>query len=131
MPGIVEVVERYVRSCPCLSVREISRASHELISISLRRKTSVVQQDSHRMVAKLISYVIQLWKLQFKHNYSPSDIIAMDKTLIWCDMISETTFDATGMRSATIKTTRHEKTRVLVMFAANADGTKLKPMVVF
>jgi len=83
MPGIVEVVERYVRSCPCLSVREISRASHELISISLRRKTSVVQQDSHRMVAKLVSYVIQLWKLQFKHNYSPSDIIAMDKTLIW------------------------------------------------
>jgi len=43
-------------------------------------------------------------------------------------MISETTFDATGMRSATIKTTRHEKARVLV--SANADGTKLKPMVV-
>ena len=46
-------------------------------------------------------------------------------------MITVTTFDATGMRSATIKTTRHEKARVLVMFAANAGGTKLKPMVVF
>ena len=38
-------------------------------SLSLRRKTSVVQQDPDRMVAKLVSYVIQVRRLQEKHKY--------------------------------------------------------------
>ena len=45
------------------------------------------------MVAKLVSYVIQVRRLQEKHKYRPSDIVAMDKTLVWCDMISETYID--------------------------------------
>ena len=55
----------------------------------------------------------------------------MDETPVWCDMISETTIDKTGKRSITLKTTGHEKARVSVCLAAKADGTKLKPMVVF
>ena len=48
--------------------------------LSLRRKTSVAQQDPERMVAKLVSYVINVRRLQRKHDYSPSCIIAMDET---------------------------------------------------
>lgn len=99
--------------------------------LSLRRKTSVSQQDPERMVAKLVSYVIHVRRLQEKHKYRASDIIAMDETQVWCDMISETTIDATGKKSITMKTTGHEKAKVLVCLAAKADGTKLKPMVVF
>lgn len=98
--------------------------------LSLRRKTSVAQQDPERLVAKLVSYVIQR-RLQNKHNYSPSDIIAMGETPVWCDMISETTIDAAGKKSITLKTIGHEKARVSVCLAAKADGTKPKPMVVF
>lgn len=83
------------------------------------------------MVGKLVSYVIQVRRLQEKHKYRASDIIAMDETPVWCDMISETTIDATGKKSITLKTTGHEKARVSVCLAAKADGTKLKPMVVF
>ena len=46
-------------------------------------------------------------------------------------MVSETTIDATGKKTITLKTTAHEKSRVSVCLAAKADGTKLKPMVVF
>ena len=46
--------------------------------LSLRRKTTVAQQDPDRMVGKLVSYVIQVRRLQEKHNYKASDIIAMD-----------------------------------------------------
>ena len=46
-------------------------------------------------------------------------------------MISETTIDKTGKKSITLKTTGHEKARVSVCLAAKADGTKLKPMVIF
>ena len=101
--------------------------------LSLRRKTSVAQQDPERMIGELVSYVIQVRRLQTKHNYNASDIIAMDETPVWCDMISETTIDSTanGKETITLKTTGHEKSRVSVCLAVKADGTKLKPMVVF
>ena len=101
--------------------------------LSLRRKTSVAQQDPERLVAKLVAYIVQVRRMQKKHYYvyNPSDIIAMDETPVWCDMISETTIDKTGRKSITLKTTGHEKARVFVCLAAKADGTKLKPMVVF
>lgn len=99
--------------------------------LSLRRKTSVAQQDPERMVAKLVSYIIQVRRLQIKHNYAPCNIIAMDETPVWCDMISETTVDKSGIKTVTLKTTGQEKSRVSVVLAAKADGTKLKPMVVF
>ncbi|PFX15674.1 Pogo transposable element with KRAB domain [Stylophora pistillata] len=99
--------------------------------LSLRRKTYVPQEDPERMVAKLKSCVIQVRRLQEKHKYKPSDISAMDETPVWCDVLSETTVDATGKKSITLKSTGHEKARVSVCLAAKADGTKLKPMVVF
>ena len=46
-------------------------------------------------------------------------------------MLSETTVDVTGKKSITLKSTGHEKARVSVCLAAKAEGTKLKPMVVF
>ena len=55
----------------------------------------------------------------------------MDETPVWCDMLSETTVDATGKKSITLKSTGHEKARVSVCLAAKAEGTKLKPMVLF
>ena len=44
----------------------------------------------------------------------------MDVT-IWCDIISETTFDPTGEKTIPQKSTGHEKTRVSVCLAAKAD----------
>ena len=55
----------------------------------------------------------------------------MDETPAWCDMVSETTIGAVGKKTITLKMTSHEKARVSVCLAAKADGTKLKPMVVF
>ena len=45
----------------------------------------------------------------------------MDETPVWQEMLSDTTVDTTG----------HEKVRISVCLAAKADGTKLKPMIVF
>ena len=84
----------------------------------------MAQQDPERMVAKLVSYIIQVRQLQIKHNYAPCDIIAMDETPVWCDMISETTVDKSGIKTVTLKTTGQEKSRVSVVLAAKADGTK-------
>lgn len=53
------------------------------------------------------------------------------KPPVWRDIISETTVDATWKKSITLKTTSHEKATVSACLAKKADGTKLKPMVVF
>ena len=98
--------------------------------LSLRRKTSIAQQDPERMVAKLVSYVIQVRRLQEKHKYRPCDIEAIDETPVCFEMISETTVDTTGKKTITLKSTGHEKVRASVCLAAKADGTKLKPMVI-
>ena len=98
--------------------------------LSLRRKTSVAQKDPDHLVAKIVAYVLHVRRLQSRSNYRPCNIIAMDETfgLTW---LSETTVDTTGATTVTLKTTGHERSRVSVCLAAKADGTKLKPMIVF
>ena len=65
------------------------------------------------LIDKLILYILHARRLSIKYKYLPSSIIAMDET------------------SICLKTTGHEKFMVSICFAAKADGTKLKPLVVF
>ena len=62
---------------------------------------------------------------------SPTNIIAMDETPVWLNMVSDTTVDKTGARTVTMKSAGHEKCRVSVCLTAKADGSKLKPFIVF
>ena len=55
----------------------------------------------------------------------------MDETAVWFDMVGSTTVETRGVRSVPLKTTGHEKSHLTVVLAAKADGTKLKPFVVF
>ena len=78
-----------------------------------------------------MAYTVQVRKMQKEHNYNPSDIIGMDETQVWWDMISGTTINKTGKKSITLKTAGHAKATVSVYLAAKADGPKLKPIIVF
>ena len=99
--------------------------------LSLRRKTTVCQSPPADAIPKLVSYILHLRKLQVAHKYQVADVIAMDETACWFDMPSDTTVDVTGARSVPLKTTGHEKDHYTVVLSARADGTKLKPYVVF
>ena len=66
-----------------------------------------------------------------KYKYPPSSIRAMGETSVWNDMVSNITIDKQGEKSACLKITGHEKYMVTVCLAAKADGSKLKPFVVF
>ena len=55
----------------------------------------------------------------------------MDETPMNFDMPPNRTVNSKGSKTVLIKTTGHEKTRFTVVLACMADGTKLKPMVVF
>ena len=65
-------------------------------------------------------------------NYYDLDcIIAMDETAVWHEMIFNTTVTDKGAKSVVLKTTGHEKSKVIVTLAAKANGDKLKPYIVF
>ena len=79
-----------------------------------------------KLIDKLIAYVLQVRRLHVKFSYSDSDIVAMDETAVWQDMLSNTTVDSIGHNTIAMKTTGHEKTKVSVCLTAKADGTKME-----
>ena len=98
---------------------------------SLRRKTITVQQDAERLTDKLILYSLHARRLSIKYKYPSSNIIAMNQTSVWNDMVSNATIDKQGAKSVCLKTNGHEKCMISVCLAAKGDGTKLKPFLVF
>ena len=99
--------------------------------LSLRRRTTEAQKDPDQLVDKLVSYILNARRLFRLHQYTPADVISMDETAVWCDMLSSTTVDKVGTKTISMKTTGHEKLKVSVCLAAKGDGTKLKPLIVF
>ena len=97
--------------------------------LPLRRKTSMAQKDPDQLIDKLVAFVLHVRCVSMKHPYDAANITAMGETPVWSDMVSETTVDATGKKTVSVKTTGHEKSLVSVCLAAKADGTKLPPFI--
>ena len=70
-------------------------------------------------------------KLPIKANFSPDCIIATDETAVWFDMVENVTVDTIGTKDVPLKSTGNEKVKVSECLTAKADGTKLKPFIVF
>ena len=96
--------------------------------LAIKRKT---QKDPEKLIDKLIGHILQIRRQRGKITYHDKDIIVMDETAVWQDMVSNTTVDNVGESTIRLKTTGHEKKIVLVCLAAKGDGTKLKPFIVF
>ena len=88
-------------------------------------------KDPDRLIDKLIAYILQVRRQPTRHFYSHSDIITMEKTAVWQDMLSSTTVDNVGEKSVRLKTTGYEQSKVSVCLTTKADETKLKSFIVF
>ena len=69
--------------------------------------------------------------MQMRCNFKASQIYAMDETPVSQDLVGTTTVTKVGSQDVVLKSTGHEKARVSVCLTARADGTKLKPFIVF
>ena len=98
---------------------------------SLRRRTTVSQSLPDQLVNKVSNFVLHVRKLRHIHQYPLSAIGNMDETPLWLDMPGDTTVARTGDHTISVRTTGHDKGRFTAILAAKADGTKLKPFVVF
>ena len=100
-------------------------------SLSFRAKTTQAQKDPERLIDKLVAFVLHVRRLRKRFGYVNRDIIAMDETAIWQDMLPSTTIETTETKTIRLKTTDHEKTKVTVCLTAKAEGSKLKPLLCF
>ena len=57
--------------------------------LSFQQKTSVAQKDPSRLIDKLVSYILHVRRFAAKYNYSPANIIAMNETPVWSDMVCD------------------------------------------
>ena len=98
---------------------------------SLRRRTTVSQSLPDVLLHKVSTFILHVRKLRRQHQYPLSAIGNMDETPVWLDMPGDTTVNRTGEQTISVRTTGHDKGRFTVILAAKADGTKLKPFIVF
>ncbi|XP_037617888.1 uncharacterized protein LOC119483644 [Sebastes umbrosus] len=89
--------------------------------LSLRRRTAVPKVDPTVLIEKLVGFIDYVGKTVSSKQILERDIIAMDETAVCFDDTAPHTTDAKG----------HKKNHLTVVLAATADGTKLKPFIVF
>ena len=94
-------------------------------------KTTAAQKDPSDMVDRIVVYVIYVHRFQKQFNFHDANIIAMDETPVWNNMVSNITTEKTSSKNVSMKSTGHDKVRVSFCLTGKADGTRLKPLVVF
>ena len=107
------------------------RAFMKRKELPLRRRTTVCQNTPVAHIEKLVQFVMHLRQLQTIHQFHPNSVYAMDETACWMDMPGDTTVHFSGVRSVSVKSTGHDKNHYTVVLTAKADGTKMKPFIVF
>ena len=83
------------------------------------------------MVDCIVAYVMHVRRIQKQFNFHDADIIAMDETPVWYDMVFNTNVKRIDSKQIPVKSTRHDKVRVSVCLTGKADGTMLKSFIVF
>ena len=100
-------------------------------NLSVRRRTHISQKLPADIEEKLMNFQQFIIKMRREKDYPLSLIGNADQTPLTFDMPADSTIDFSGTSSISIKTTGHEKNRFTVMLACMADGTKLKPYIIF
>jgi len=99
--------------------------------LSLCQKTKIAQRCPQDLEEKINSFHTFIINLRKQNNFELSQIGNMDETPMSFDLPANRTIDIKGTRTVQIRTTGHEKTHFTAVLSCMADGTKLKPMVIF
>lgn len=99
--------------------------------LTLRQRTKLSQKLPKDLENKINSFHRFVIELRKRHNYDLGHIGNMDETPMTFDLPGNRTVHAKGEKTVLVKTTGHEKTHFTVVLACMADGTKLKPLIIF
>ena len=97
----------------------------------LLQKTKIAQKLPDDLEEKIVSFHRFVLNLRKEHQFDLNQIGNMDKTLLCFDSPPNRTIESKGNKTILICTTSHERAHFTVVLACMANGTKLKPMVIF
>ncbi len=97
----------------------------------IRRKTKIAQKLPKDLEDKLTSFQRFIIRQRQATDFELGQIGNMDETPMSFDMPVASTVNFAGEKTVCIKTTGHEKANFTVVLGCMADGTKLKPMLIF
>ncbi|KAF8774264.1 Pogo transposable element with KRAB domain like protein [Argiope bruennichi] len=102
-------------------------------NLRIRSRTTMCQAvpDDVDEKKKKTSFLQVTRKVIAEGKYSLKNIINMDEVPLTFDCPPNRTVDTCGMKTVSVTTTGQEKTHFTVMLACCADGTKLKPLLIF
>ena len=99
--------------------------------LTLRQKVHIAQKlpkDVDDKVQKFFAFVIKERK---RFDFALENIINMDETPMYFDMPGNTTVDKVASKTVSVKTTGHERQHFTVVLACQANGKKIRPLVIF
>ena len=97
----------------------------------IRQKTRIALKLSCELEDKINGFQKYIIKLRQTHNFPLSQIGNMDEVPMNFDMVDNRIVDNKGKKTIFVKTKGNDKTRFTVILTCIADGTKLKPMIIF
>jgi hypothetical protein len=99
--------------------------------LSIRQRTHIAQKlpvDVEEKVESFLKFVINERK---RNDFDLAHIGNMDETPMFFDMPGNSTVHPVGDKTVTIRTSGNEKQHFTVVLSCLANGTKLKPLLVF
>ncbi|XP_018105792.1 plectin isoform X1 [Xenopus laevis] len=99
--------------------------------LCLRRRTTISQKLPQDLDEKVKSFQSFITKQRRIHNYDLVDIGNMDEIPMTFDLPSNRTVASLGDTTFSPRTTGNEKNNFTVVLSCLADGTKLRPFIIF
>ena len=104
---------------------------HEKTWTCLAPKNKIAQKLPDDLEEKIVSFHKLVLNLRKEHQFDLNQIGNMDETPLCFDSPPNRTIESKGNKAILIRTTSHERAHFTVVLACVANGTKLKPMVIF
>ena len=101
---------------------------HDLV---IRLKTKISQKLPDQLREELNDFQSFVYRQRTENSFDLACIANMDETPMQSDMPSSRTIESKGAKTVQIRTTGNEKNGFTLVLTCMADGTKLKPMLIF
>lgn len=98
---------------------------------TIRCPTKIAQKLPAHYVDKIVSFQRFVIRRRTERDYAMCQIGNMDETPIRLDMLPHRTVNKMGDKTILIKSTGHDKSRYTCVLTVMADGSKLRPMLIF
>ncbi len=86
-------------------------------NFGVRRRTTLAQKEAGQFTEKLVNFVTYTTQQTITKKIKNRDVIAVDETAVWFDMVGSTTVEGRGACSVQLQTTGHEKSHFTVVLA--------------